>query len=261
MDPYLEPYWSDVYTRLMIHLSNQLQRQLPQGLRAAVEESVRIDDEDGFEIEPSLYIPDVAVSEAFSGSAHPPSPASEMVLAEPVCVHARPSKERHIEIVATRSGHHVVTVIEVLSPTNKSSERERSKFLDKRDRYLASEANYVEIDLLRGGAPLPPSVPEERESVDVSDYLVRVFRSYKEIWEIYPIHLRERLPAFRIPLRHRDPDVAIDLQRAIDAAYEEGAYDRAINYTAPPSPPFSDEDGSWAATVLSPLGDHKRPES
>ena len=36
MDPYLESYWGDVHTRLMVYASNQINAQLPDELQARV---------------------------------------------------------------------------------------------------------------------------------------------------------------------------------------------------------------------------------
>lgn len=50
----------------------------------------------------------------------------------------------------------MVTVIELLSPTNKQRGSEGYiRYLQKRLDLLNSQANLVEIDLLRGGHPLP----------------------------------------------------------------------------------------------------------
>jgi Protein of unknown function (DUF4058) len=60
-------------------------------------------------------------------------------------------KERYLEVreVATKE---LITVIEVLSPTNKRSEG-RSLYETKRIKILTSMTNLVEIDLLRSASP------------------------------------------------------------------------------------------------------------
>jgi hypothetical protein len=59
--------------------------------------------------------------------------------------------------------------------------------------------------------------------------------------------MRHTLPIIGVPLRKRDPDVALDLQAVFDAAYEFGAYGRGIDYKKSPSPPLARELRKWAA--------------
>jgi hypothetical protein len=238
MDPYLERYWSDMHTRLILLTSNQLQTQLPQGLRARVEETVRLEELPSQPQASTQFIPDVMVA-----STRVREVASSLTLAEPVVIaEEQLPVERHLEIVATRNGHSVVTVVEILSPANKMSMLGRLRFLDKRRAYLCSGVNYVEIDLLRGSRPLPPPSVSEEGRYQPQTYLIRVFRSVRVQWEIYPVSLRQRLPAFRIPLRPTDADVVLDLQAAIETAYIEGAYEKEIDYTQPVEPPLEPDE-------------------
>ena len=60
MDPYLEAHWGDIHTTLIVYAKNQLNAQLPSNLRASVEESVAVIEED----EPGRTVyPDVQISE------------------------------------------------------------------------------------------------------------------------------------------------------------------------------------------------------
>ncbi|MDY6786178.1 MAG: DUF4058 family protein [Cyanobacteriota bacterium] len=63
-------------------------------------------------------------------------------------------QERYLEIRDTQTGR-VVTAIELLSPKNKRAGVGREAYLRKRQRILTSAVHWVEIDLLRGGKPLP----------------------------------------------------------------------------------------------------------
>ena len=62
-----------------------------------------------------------------------------------------PVTESYVEIVDVKSGHRVVTAIEVLSPTNKRPAEGQRLYLKKRDDLKLAGVNTVEIDLLRGG--------------------------------------------------------------------------------------------------------------
>ena len=60
-------------------------------------------------------------------------------------------REAYIEVRSAES-RHLVTTIELLSPANKYTGPDREAYLSKRRQYLlAGNANFVELDLLRGG--------------------------------------------------------------------------------------------------------------
>ena len=60
MDPYLEPHWLDVHTKLVTYAADELNSRLPQDLIASTEERVAVESEGG---EERLVGPDVRVSE------------------------------------------------------------------------------------------------------------------------------------------------------------------------------------------------------
>ena len=57
--------------------------------------------------------------------------------------------------VRDRQGGEPITVLELLSPSNKRPGDGRDRYLAKRGRLSVSGAHLVEIDLLRGGQPMP----------------------------------------------------------------------------------------------------------
>src|SRR5690606_2880701 len=62
--------------------------------------------------------------------------------------------EPRLEII-DRESHRVVTVIEILSPTNKiAGSRGRESYRQKRHDIMNSSSHFVEIDLLRGGTSI-----------------------------------------------------------------------------------------------------------
>lgn len=152
-------------------------------------------------------------------------------------------RESRIEI-RDRLTRDVVTVIEILSPSNKEAGGDRSQYLRKRFDVIQSPANLVEIDLLRGGSRLPiGDLPE-------SDYYVLLSRARNRPQvEFWPIALRERLPIVPIPLKDDDADATLDLQQALNEAYETGGY-RSYIYGGSPSPRLSHADAKWAAELL-----------
>ncbi len=67
--------------------------------------------------------------------------------------------ETYITILDQQSGHKVITTIEVVRPSNKYAGDGRKSYKDKQREVLKSDANLVEIDLLRTG-PHVLAVPE-----------------------------------------------------------------------------------------------------
>jgi hypothetical protein len=151
--------------------------------------------------------------------------------------------EPYIEI-RDRDGEVVITVIELLSPTNKRPGSDRGHYLAKRKQYLASSAHYVEIDLLRGGERMPA------DDLPDCDYCVLVRRSENRPRAgVWPLRLRDRLPLIPIPLRAPDPDARLDLQELLHQVYDRAGYRYRI-YAAPPRPPLHPEDARWAEAVV-----------
>lgn len=138
----------------------------------------------------------------------------------------------------------LVTVIEVLSPSNKRLGPDREQFLNKRAKLIKSDVHYVEIDLLRGGPRLPVrNLPE-------SDYYVLVSRSEdRPDVQIWPLQMRDRLPVISIPLSSLSEAAVLDLQQALHRAYDSAGYADYI-YDDSPEPPLSAEDAHWAEQLL-----------
>lgn len=142
--------------------------------------------------------------------------------------------------VRDRRDRRVVTVIELLSPTNKERSENREAYLAKRNVVLGSLTHLVEIDLRRGGErPAMPKLP-------ACDYyaLVSRYESRPEM-SFWPISLRERLPIIPVPLSGSDPNAEIDLQLALHEAYDAAHYANYI-YSEAPQPPLSADDEQWA---------------
>lgn len=152
-------------------------------------------------------------------------------------------RESFIEI-HDRLGRQLVTVMEILSPSNKYAGPDREQYLAKRRLYLKSAAHFIEIDLLRGGPRMP------LEGMPQCDYCVIVKRAEEHprvgIW---PIMLREPLPTIPIPLRSPDPDSSLDLQVLLHRVYDAGRYGNKIRF-GKPEPALKPEDQTWAQSIL-----------
>lgn len=255
MDPYLEAHWRDIHARLVIYACDALQGGLPGGLRARVEETVILETPQGFGDHP--LFPDVRVVEYASKRRTETRPGPSVALAEPLLVDVPPESvtETFLEIIDRESGNKVVTVIEFLSPSNKSPGPNREQYLRKQHEVCSSDANLVEIDLNRYGIhtlafPLAHVKPAGR-----TPYMACVRRATRPgKAEVYPIYLWERLPVVKIPLRTEDDDVPLDLQPLVDQCYRNGAYEGTLDYAADPVPPFFGADKDWADSWLRKKG-------
>ena len=182
-------------------------------------------------------------------------------MAEPLLVEVEtePPPRTFLEIIDRESGNRVVTVIEFLSPSNKSPGPNREQYLRKQREICSSDANLVEIDLNRFGThtlafPLAHIKPESR-----TPYMACVRRAARPgMAEVYPMPLWERLPVVKIPLRPDDADVPLDLQALVEQCYRNGAYEGTLNYAADPDPPLSGADEDWADERLHTLGLRRR---
>lgn len=248
MDPYLEQSWGDVHHRLCTYACDALRRGLPPGLIARIDERTIIESDAA---EDRTIVPDVRVVERGSGGILVAAPSA--ATAEPLVIEVEnePIVEGYVQVIDTKSGGRVVTVIEFTSPANKIGEKGRKMYLQKQRELAAGGINLVEIDLIRSGEWIL-SVPEDRIPPEKKGlYHVCVTRG-KNPWrfEVYPIQLQDRLPEVRVPLRPTDPDAQLDLQPLIEQIYENGSYGYDLDYNQPPSPPLPPHDARWAAGQL-----------
>ncbi len=149
--------------------------------------------------------------------------------------------------IRDRRDRQLVTVLELLSPSNKRQGPDREQYLAKRRQLLASDVHLIEIDLLRGGPRMPV------EGLPDCDYCIVVSRveNRPEVG-IWPIRLRARLPVIPIPLRAPDADARLDLQEALNHLYDAAGYEDYI-YTGAPQPPLHPDDAAWARQFLPPM--------
>jgi hypothetical protein len=155
--------------------------------------------------------------------------------------------EEYLEIRDRKDGK-VVTLVEVVSPANKTTAAGRAAYLDKRREGKDGGSNLVEIDLVMNGQPM---LDYSREGLPDWDYAVTVTRSTQpERHEIYTATLQKRLPRFRLPLAWDDRDIVVDLQAAFARAFEQGRFGDRIDYRREPDVPLTAEKQGWLATLL-----------
>jgi hypothetical protein len=256
MDPYLERTWGDVHSSIITFAKLALQPQLGGDLVARSEERVYIDDDEA--IRRQHRVPDVRVVE-FGISDVPVHATSGVAIAEPVVIEVACDEitESFVQILDTRNGNRVVTVIEFVSPSNKLYKAARESYKSKQGECLAGRSNLVEVDLTRAGKRellvQDFDIPDSKRG----EYVVSVYRANIGKYgrrEGYGLKLRERLPGIRIPLRAGDADIVLDLQSLVDQAYAAGAYGRTLDYNADCDPSLPEDHAGWADELLRAAG-------
>lgn len=256
MDPYLElpTDWGNFHHGLITSMQGALNAALAPHYFVRVEERVYITDED----DPGRVeiVPDARLLAGHSNGPRSwePEDGGGLAIAEPIVrtTLLEPEVREAFLNVFDAQYRSVVTVIEVLSPSNKiRGSRGRESFVAKRREVMNSPAHWIEIDFLREGArALAPDVALPR-----CDYYVHVSRAQDPPkGRIWPILLTQRLPNVGVPLKADDGDVGLDLQNVFDETYDRSAYQVSTDYTAEPVPPLTAEQAAWADALLRKKG-------
>ena len=156
MNPYLENplVWQDFHQSYCYLLREALVPQVQPDYYVRLDEHLYVQDTVDDKRWP-LGRSDVSLSRDPNATASTPAtavlePPAEGLLPDEV----EETRSSFIEI-RSRADDEVVTILELLSASNKQPGKDRDKFLAKRWQILASPVHYVEIDLLRGGGRLP----------------------------------------------------------------------------------------------------------
>jgi hypothetical protein len=245
MNPWVEQegLWPDFHVALVPALRRQLARQVAPKYIVLLEEQIYIHELPPEPAPARSIRPDVAVIRP------PRGPAAALGVAEiEAPSHPRLPAEDIERLpfleIRDRQSRELVTVIELLSPSDKRRGDDRGTYLEKRRGILKSTAHMIEIDLLRGHDPMPlQGRPECAYSVLVS----RAER--RPVVDFWPISVRDPLPVIPVPLRVPDGDARVDLREAVDQVYDEAGYVHFI-YDGTPDPPLATEDAQWARQFL-----------
>ena len=249
MDPYLEGYlWSDVHNALANKIRQMLAPQLRPKYAARLD--VYLVEDKTPESEIGILYPDVEVLQfkqprvapsQQSGIATTPATLTLPVM-QPVSLRV-PTVE-----IRDAANNVLISCIEILSPVNKR-EPGITDYRRKRQRLYNANVHLIEIDLLRRGTR-PFNHPR---MLDVP-YVINLTRARSGVVDVWQIALQDTLPTIPIPLNNSDPDAVLELQFALNAVYEEAAYDLSIDYTqTPPPPQLSDVDEQWMNNNLTEL--------
>ncbi len=257
MDPYIEAcgLWEGFHGHLIEEIYRAVAPVLPRGytIDTAVRSYVVLTEEEGKE--PYLAKPDLTITEPAPGrkprkkkggaAVAEPAEAAESVPMQAFI--AEKFEESFVEIYAELEERVLVTCIEVLSPANKRKGTEGWKEYErKRQAMLLGRANFIELDLLRGGHKLPMLTPWPD-----CPYTLLVCRAFNAPYcRVWKGPFRRRLPSIPVPLLYPEPDLTLDLQPLLGNIYALGRYDERINYTQPLTPALSDEEAVSMSDLL-----------
>lgn len=259
MDPYLEraSFWANVHASLITALRDYLTPILRPRYFVSVEERSYFDDPMGVGL---VSVPDVGVVGPFSPQPVLPKAQGGVLAAEPIEVELKMTdviRETYLEILDTEiepypygdrpdgPATNVVTLIEILSPWNKSESGGRTKYMSKRSEVVHTKTNLVEIDLLRVGTRV---LALEDQTYDYS-LIVSPSRTRPRAY-VFPFTVRDAIPLFTLPLAEDDDEPAVDLNQILHDLYDRAGYDLRINYRTEPNPPFVGADQEWLDGLL-----------
>lgn len=248
MDPYLEhpALWPGVHNGLIAALQLSLAPQLRPRYYVAIEERLYITEPDQ-----RVFVgrPDLAViGQPAAEIALKPTPSASSVLTVQVPVPDE-VRETYLEVRETHTDY-VLTVLEILSPTNKRPGRGRRLYEDKRMEVLGSRTHLVEIDLLRAGEPMP-IMGDGRASA----YRILVSRGDRRPNAIlYTFEVHQPTLPFSLPLKPNDEEPTVDLGQILHDLYDRASYDLRLDYKGDPDPPLPTADAVGADELLSQKG-------
>ncbi|MEM7536739.1 MAG: DUF4058 family protein [Chloroflexota bacterium] len=259
MDPWLEDefIWKDVHNTLSVAIRHKLSPQLPPNYYIGIEKHTYI------EILPNISsrYPDVAILNVDSinrqSQTNQPQKSTQQSVLEPSIiapVEVDLPLEGEFEYsylkIQKLPNREVVTVIEILSHANKKVGDNRDQYLTKRNEYLNSRINFVEIDLLRSNRPMPHTDTQSKK-----DYRLFIRRSQQmSKGFVYAFNVRNPIPQLPIPLLPEDKELVLELGTIIRDEYEiarhDMIHDMILDYTKPPKPALSRADALWADRLL-----------
>lgn len=250
VDPYLERtgLWPDVHNRLIVRIADELAPRLRPRYFVSIEERTYtvVPGDVTFAGRADLAVAQRANAEPARWEANT---AHEAVLVTVELPLPDTMRETYLEIRSVE-GEQIITVLEVLSLSNKRPGEGRDQYLRKRLSVLGTLTHLVEIDLLRGGQPMPMYGYQE-----TSDYRILLSRAERRPQaDLLAFGIRQPIPTFRLPLQTGDGEPEVDLNQILHQLYDRAGYDLRIDYREAPEPPLAGHDQAWAEALLRDSG-------
>lgn len=264
MDPYIEAcgLWPDFHDDLVNEIKRALAATLPERyfVQTGERSYIVLATNNGKETKP--FLPDVRVA---STAAESESRSQGIAVAETeigtagVTMHAfidEHFRENFIEIYEADPEVRLVTCLEVLSPSNKLPGTEGwDLYLRKRNALMRGAANFVELDLLRGGRRMPMVEPWPKGPY----YVLTARKELAPACYVVPAYSHRPLPAIAVPLSGSDPDIPLALQPMVEAVYERSRYGKRIDYSKSLTPRLTREENAWLAKQVPNAAKPKTP--
>ena len=212
IDPFAEAgrFFQQLHSEMISHLLGQIQKPLlAMGYIAGREASLQIAENR----QPDMFIRQQHEQVTDSEGTWSYAQAASSVLAEPgLMLEGNEPELDALHIKAWDTGQ-LVTVVEVVSPRNKTEPAAIQDYQERRTRLLQREVNVVEIDLTRSVKRLVHDALVETYPYDVAILLC------DQSARLIGIDFGEALKRCAIPLRGEV--VAVELQAAYDHAYQQ----------------------------------------
>lgn len=246
MDPFLElpAYWAGFHNLFINTLGDHLRERLLPAYLVRVEVEVKVlapSDGDVVRIRPDIHIAPYLPVPA------PTAPQASMaVQAEMVPQLLEPEYYQKYISIVDRTSRRVVTIIELLSPSNKP---EPHAYREKRWRAFQAHTAWVELDLLRHGE-------RQAEFHGHSDYYIMThWGDPRADFQVWFLQLRDPLPTIVVSLAEDGSGIAVDLQAIFVQTYQRGALGYDIEYVNPEQLGLAPADTAWVAAQIaqSPL--------
>jgi hypothetical protein len=235
MDPFIEEQrpWQEFHNALVSRIWEELSRLLAPQYNVVSESYV------------SLQLrPDVSVwrgrpdAEPLETSSLPTADATRTIT--PTIYEV----DDQLRIEIRGADGRLVTVVELLSPSNK--DQHRSRYLANRDAVLSSDASLVEIDLLLHGKRTEPDFIKQ-------GYVMLVARSHPDrphSGDVYEFTLQDAIPVIPVPLTNGDPDVPLNLPELVKNLYIAARYRLQLDYSREISATLLPQTRAWIAAQL-----------
>ena len=257
MDPYLEgEMWQEFHERFANQISVQLMPLLKPKYVALLAKrytlnrpalgiieprTERVVYPDVHVVQPPTHFGGAAVAEATTVGFTEPTAVVPSIFLEEV-----PQLSIEIRDVAQRR---LVTLIEILSPANKRGEG-ALEYGQRREEIMQTATHLLEIDLLSKGSRIQLAAEQPK-----APYFVYLSRSNRRPYTvIWAVSVRIPLPTVPVPLLVPDPDVALDLQAALNACFDLVGYEMLLDYQADPPSGLEDDDQAWVAETVKKAG-------
>lgn len=245
MDPYTEArhLWKGLHTQLIGELSTH---QLPPLLAPAY----FVDAEPSLQVHSGRDVyPDIQIAAARQTQGQRPAglglPVAEATAAIATVPETDEEEDESAIVIREAASERLVTVIEILSYSNKTGGAEkRARYLLKRRELLQSGVHLVEVDLLRWGQRVVPALPDQ-------PYHILVSRADEQPRSrVWSFGLAEAIPVAPVPLLQPGEYVPLPLQAAYTTIYAARRFRQRLDYQAEPEGPLTEAQRSFVQALL-----------